>query len=107
MGATSINPVVPLPGMDFLSLSTPQYALLGMQGQYETSQGMYLLAGYHWVRLGSDSLIKQNQEHTNQTIQRWFVGAGRQTLIGPIQLHFGGPMGIQDLSLFFSVGFPF
>jgi hypothetical protein len=59
------------------------------------------------VRLGSDSLIKQNQEHTNQTIQRWFVGAGRQTLIGPIQLHFGGPMGIQDLSLFFSVGFPF
>jgi NTE family protein len=107
MGATSINPVVPVPGMDFLSFSSPNYALLGLQGQYETSQGMYLLAGYHWVRLGSDSLLKQNQEHTNQTIQRWFVGAGRQTIVGPIQLHFGGPMGIQDLSLFFSVGFPF
>ena len=107
MGATSINPIVPVPGLDFLSFSSPNYALLGLQGQYETSPGMFLLAGYHWVQLKAHSTWNQTELPGNQTLNRWFIGAGRQTVVGPIQLHFGGPMGLQDLSLFFSVGFPF
>jgi hypothetical protein len=68
---------------------------------------MFLLAGYHWVQLKAHSDGKQTELPGNQTLNRWFIGAGRQTIVGPIQLHFGGPMGLQDVSLFFSVGFPF